>query len=373
MADNFKETIIDIMEHINRFGLEAVQARETETFEEKVNSLYKYIVQKYYYFLLAVNNISEERISATLEKEEVCRMDITLERYAKRVESLITAYQAVCKEVRIIEKIVNDYESQEKEYDFFWFAENKYFKKIKARAIRDEYFKFKQGGMRVGKREGYLVSKCLKFLEDNHLQDFDESTMIEFASKVGYKIEKVKEVWEMHENLKYKSLNNTFYDEDGNAQELDFIDESAEEKYEEVDSEYGELDKFALFIKLLNAVYYKDFTTNMQRCYPHIFTTDFICQILKDIMAKTKARSLEEVKRSYWDRVDLPGYRDEYATAENVCVLREHFDWSIENRDYRTRKAVAKLLGVSEESIRKTNVKVVELLKRKVAEKHYAE
>lgn len=357
-----------VKERINRIGLEAVEAKETCEFENKVNCLFECIVQNYYDFLLATHHISLETLNQRISNEENIPSDITFISYSKRVESLLIAYQAVCN-ISDIRKIVNEYENQGNEYDFFDFAENRYFYYKKKAAIQDEFYKFKRHGVRESKRDGNLISKCLDFLKDKELLDFNESAMREFASLNGYNVETVKKVWIKHNNLKCKELDGMFFDEEGNPQEVYIADETVNSEFDAI----IKIDEFVSFIKFLNVIYYKDFTANMQQYYPHIFTIDFIKSIIEDAKAYTSARSFEDMKRLYWDRVDLAGYRDTYATEENVCVLREHFDWSIDNRDYRTQKELAKFLGVSPQSISKTSIKVVELLRRKVVEAHYAE
>lgn len=372
MAETYEEIKNEVKEKITLAGLAAVAAKGTDDFEKRLNDLAECVRKTYLFYLLASYYISYEGFSKKLEREENCPYNITLEDYSKRAESILCACAAISEELKDIKKvsnIVNNYKDTDVKYGFFDYADYNYFRHTKNHAINKEYFDFKRHGIVISKREGELISKCYKFLQEKKMEDFDESTVIEFASKNGYKVEKVKEIWIKEQNLKFQSMDSMYYDEEGNAQEFHVADETAEAMYDEILKN----DVFISFIELLNIVYYKDFTANMQRCYPHIFTADFIQSIIDEAKAYTSARSREEMKRKYWDRIDLIGYRDTYATEENVCVVRADFDWSIKNRDYRTRKEVAKLLGVSAERVRGINEKVVELLKRKVAEKHYAE
>lgn len=381
MAENYEEIKNEVKEKITLAGLTAVAAKGTVDFDNRINDLLECIRKNYLNYLLATYKISYEKLVEQMKREENIRHDISIEKFRKRIENLldipIAIYDEMVKPGKrnktiLIKRIVAEYKSQGNQYDFFNYL-NSYCYHIGKNTIVKRYFEFKRHGSTIKSNENKILSKCYNFLKDKEMEDFNENTMIEFASKNKYKIETVKEIWIAEKKLNFESLDSMFYDNEGNLQKFDISDISAEEKYEHIETGQGDLAEFDWIIKLLNTAYYKDFTANMQRCYPYIFTSKFIKNIVEVAKEKIKARSNEEMKRKYWDKIDLVGYRDTYAIEENVCVKREEFDWSIENHDYRTRKAVAKLLGVSQDSIKQTDDKVIELLKRKVAEKQYAE
>lgn len=254
-------------------------------------------------------------------------------------------YMEIISDNKTVLGLVENYDETNANYGFEGYFRN--IIKIHRKAHEKQY---ENANARTGvvdvftERESRTLRKIIKMCENYDIENLT-------AEKIELICQALNIDFKTFNNILYKNRNaGATHSEKG---ELDFalsefsndgngITHKAKLKPEgfEEDNAFEEL------LLRINSLF-KDFPENVRAVYPSGFTGLFIEKRCDEVKEYFALANRDLVVENHFEDMRLPDYRDYYANGQYVCMCRDIFDISIENRVVMMGKDIAEILGIS--------------------------
>lgn len=211
--------------------------------------------------------------------------------------------------------------------------------------------------------EERLLSMLIDFLDSRPLTD---EIIDEFCGKnPRFSREKLIYVWQ--KNQATYAVRQSVLINDGDDIKSEIFDIASFDNYI-IEQNNDCTDEFTVVLNILNELYHTSFNENDKRFFPPVFTSEFISSIVKECMSKLRITNLTDALRHNDTREEISQNRDEYATGEYYCILKQFFDIALTEYKIYTDAQIATEVKLHKNHISRRKKEIYKILKERCKE-----